>query len=178
MRTAATVILSLLCLNIGAQTVSVSTNALDYANLGTLNAEVGVATGRHISLSAEALYNPWNWGETRNRQRTFSAGVRWWPWNIWAGWWVAAKGQWREYNGNLFHRDGTTEEGWAAGGGFSIGYALMLSRHFNLDFGAGFWAGSRNYTTYACPRCGRITGRGATGFIGPNDIHASLVYVF
>jgi len=178
MRLTATLFLLLLCICAKAQNVTISTNALDYANLGTLNAEVGVAAGRHLSLSAEARYNPWSWNAVQNRQRTFAAGFRWWPWTIWSGWWFSFKGQWREYNANLLSGDGRTEEGWAAGGGFSIGYALMLSRHFNLDFGAGFWAGGKSYTTYACPQCGRILESGKKAFVGPNDLHASIVYVF
>lgn len=165
-----------------AQNVTLSTNALDYANLGALNAEVGVATGRHISISAGAIYNPWSWGnaeqgELRNRQRTFAAGIRWWPWNIWSGWWLSLKGQYSEYNSNLFSKDGLTEEGNAIGASFSIGYAIMLSKHFNLDFGAGFWGGSTNFTTYACPTCGKIIESGAKGFIWPNDLRASIVFV-
>jgi len=172
-----------LCNSAQAQNVAISTNALDYANLGALNAEVGVATGRHFSLSAGAVYNPWTWGnaaqgEVQNRQRTFAAGIRWWPWNIWSGWWMALKGQYREYNSNLFSQDGTTEEGNAFGASFSIGYAIMLSEHFNLDFGAGFWGGSTTYTTYACPRCGKIVENGVKGFIRPNDLRASIVFIF
>lgn len=166
-----------------AQNVTISTNALDYANLGALNAEVGVATGRHFSIAAGAVYNPWTWGsaergELQNKQRTFAAGIRWWPWNIWSGWWMSLKGQYREYNSNLFSKEGLTEEGNAVGASFSIGYAIMLSEHFNLDLGAGFWGGSTNYTTYACPRCGRIVESGIKGFFGPNDLRASIVYVF
>lgn len=166
-----------------AQNVTISTNALDYVNLGALNAEVGIATGRHISIAAGAIYNPWTWGnaergELQNKQRTFSAGLRWWPWNIWSGWWMSLKGQYREYNSNLFSTDGRTEEGNAFGASFSIGYAIMLGDHFNLDLGAGFWGGSTNYTTYACPTCGRIVENGTKGFFGPNDLRASIVYIF
>jgi len=183
MRTGATILFLMLCLGAGAQNVTLSTNALDYANLGALNAEVGVAAGRHISFQAGAIYNPWTWGSAeggylQNRQLTFAAGVKWWPWAVWSGWWTSLRGQYREYNSNLFSTDGVTEEGRAAGAGVSFGYAIMLSRHFNIDLGAGLWAGTTRYTTYACPRCGRVLDKGRKGFVRPNDLHASIVFVF
>lgn len=183
MRKEAIIFFLLLCHCAWAQNFAISTNAVDYANLGALNAEVGVAAGRHISIQAGAVYNPWSWGNAvdgylQNRQMTLAAGVRWWPWAVWSGWWTAIRGQYREYNSNLFASDGETEEGRAAGAGISFGYAIMLSRHFNIDLGAGLWAGSTKYTTYACPRCGKILEKGRKGFVRPNDVHASVVFVF
>ena len=58
------------------------------------------------------------------------------------------------------------------------GYSLMLHRNLNLEFGAAFWTGRTDYTTYACPRCGRITGSGTKWFILPSSVMASLVWVF
>lgn len=172
-----------LCTRSHAQSLSIATNALEYVNFCTLNAEVGLAVGRHLSVTAGALYNPWDFGDgdsgiIRNRQRTFNLGVRWWPWNIYSGWWVSMKGQYREYNGNPFSRGGITKEGDAVGAGIALGYALMLSRHFNLDFGAGFWAGSEYRRNYSCPTCGDILEEGRGGFFRPDNVHASIVYIF
>lgn len=172
-----------LAAKVPAQKVTVSANAVDCLDLGTLNAEVGVALSRHFSLSAGARYNPWKFGSEsggylQNCRRTFSAGMRYWPWNIYSGWWFSFKGQWEEYSRSLPYQNGLAEEGDAVGAGFSIGYALMLSRHFNIDFGFGAWGGSKRYTVYACPRCGRIVENGRKGFVLPNDIQASIVYVF
>ena len=178
--------LSLLILSAVAargQQLSVSTNAAGYLNLGGLNGEVGLSLGHHLSLSATATYNPWSFGSEergylQNRQRNFSLGVRYWPWHTYAGWWVSLKGQYREYNrGGLFGKE-LSEEGDAWGGGLTVGYALMLSRHFNLDFGLGAWAGATAYTQYACPRCGRILASGNKAFLKPDEMIASIVYLF
>ena len=171
------------CLSARAQQLSVSTNALEYLNLGALNGELAVSLGRHLSLSAAAAYNPWSFGSEesgylQNRQRNFSLKLRYWPWHTYAGWWFSVKGQYREYNRGGFFGKQISEEGDAWGGGVTIGYALMLSRHFNLDFGVGGWAGATTYTKYACPRCGRILGSGVKGFAKPDEMIASIVYLF
>jgi len=54
----------------------------------------------------------------------------------------------------------------------------MLSDHFNLEFGAGFWGGYKTYTVYSCPRCGRKIEEGKKWFICPNEAIVSIVYVF
>ena len=71
-----------------------------------------------------------------------------------------------------------TSEGDRIGGGLTGGYTYMLSPRFNLEVGAGVWAGYERYTTYACPECGRIVGRGDRPFVLPKEILLGLVYVF
>lgn len=166
-----------------AQQWSLSTNAVDYLNLGALNGELSVALSHHCSLSAAAAYNPWQFGSdprktVQNRQRRFSVGMRYWPWQTFSGWWFSFKGQYREYNRSGLSGEQTAEEGDALGAGLSFGYALMLTRKLNLDFGVGTWAGRSAYTVYACPHCGRILQSGHKGFLKPNDLQASITYVF
>ena len=165
-----------------AQRWSISTNAVEWADLGTLNAEASYAFGRHFSVHAGARYNPWTYNpgneneQVQRRQRSFAAGLRYWPWHVYAGWWVSTKGQYQEYNrGGL--QDRQTEEGDAYGGALSAGYSWMLSPHVNLEFGAGVWAGSTKYKVYACPVCGRIVDQGNKFFILPTDLSISLVLV-
>ena len=138
------VLLSIAFCSARAQKLSVSTNALGYADFLTVNAEASVAVARHWSVNAGFMYNPWSfrgeWGEMRNSRRTASAGTRFWFWNVYSGWWLGAKAQWEEYNrGGI--RSPRTEEGDAFGAGLSAGYSLMLHRNINLDFGLGFWGG-------------------------------------
>ena len=54
----------------------------------------------------------------------------------------------------------------------------MISPRFNLEVGAGVWAGYEFYTTYACPECGRVIGQGERPFVLPNELLLGLVYVF
>ena len=166
-----------------AQKWSVSTNIMDYVSLGTLNAEGSVATGRHITLNASARVNPWtffegdNGRQMQNRHQTYAAGVRYWPWHIYSGWWFSAALQYQEYNrGGIISQ--STEEGDAYGISPGAGYSLMLHENLNLDFGLSFWTGQKTYITYACPSCGRITDKGSKWFIMPNEIRVAIQYIF
>ena len=181
------IVMALLLSSAGAyaQRIAVATNLLGWANLATINAELSFAPGRHITVNLQGEYNNWNFGSIekgnpfQNRVRGASAGVRWWPWNIYSGWWLGAGARCEEYNrGGLFRRR-ETEEGLAVGGGLSFGYSLLLSRHWNLDFGIGGWCGGTKYSTYACPRCGVRTDEGKKFFVLPSaDTQVSIVYVF
>lgn len=89
-----TIIILLAALTLGlkpsAQDWSLSTNLIDYVSLGTLNAEGSAATGRHMSVNASVRYNPWTFQkgdpakQMQNKNRTYAAGVRHWPWHIWS----------------------------------------------------------------------------------------------
>lgn len=166
-----------------AQDWSVSTNAMDYVSLGTLNAEVSMATSRHISINASARINPWTFHkgdpskQMQNRQQTYAVGIRYWPWHIYSGWWMSGMAQYQEYNrGGII--SATTEEGDAYGLSIGAGYSLMLHEHWNLDFGLSLWGGQKTFVTYACPSCGKITEKGAKWFFLPNDLRVSIAYIF
>lgn len=166
-----------------AQTYSVSTNLMDYVSLGTINAEVSAAAGRHITINASARLNPWTYhkGEVdkqmQNRHQTYALGMRYWPWHIYSGWWFSAAAQYQEYNrGGIISQ--ATEEGDAYGISPGAGYSLMLHERLNLDFGLSFWAGQKTYVRYACPSCGKITDKGAKWFIMPNEIRVAIAYIF
>jgi len=176
-----------------AQVFSLSTNVLDWANLGTINAQAGLAFSQHLSLHAGARYNNWNFGSAekgtafQNRARSASLGLRYWPWNVYSSWWVSARAQVEEYNrGGLLKRP-LTEEGLAAGVGLGVGYSRMLSRHWNLDLGLGGWFGKAWYMQYRCPRCGRVMSRddgtpvrdATRWFVLPsNELQVSISYIF
>jgi len=165
-----------------AQKWEISTNILEYANLGTFNLEGGYALAQHWSIHLGARYNPFSYGTEekgyfQNKKQSYAAGVRWWAWHTWSGFWLAGKAQYLEYNsGGIF--TSKTEEGDAVGGSLSLGYTYMVTPRLNLDFGAGIWAGKKYYTSYSCPRCGITTGKGSKTFVMPNDFLVSLSYVF
>ena len=162
---------------------AMSTNLLDYVRLGTLNVDASCAVSRHWSVLAGARYNPFTFNEGipqrqfQYRQRSYSAGARWWMWHTWSGWWLAGKLRYQEYNvgGIVSER---TEEGDRAGMGLYAGYTHMLTPHLNLEFGLGMWGGMSWYTTYSCPACGITVDGGRKWFARPDDVMASLVYVF
>lgn len=166
-----------------AQNWSVSTNLIDYVSLGTINVHGGVGVGRSVSIEASARINPWTFHkddqtkQMQNRHQTYAAGVRYWPWHIYSGWWISGMAQYQEYNrGGIISQ--TTEEGDAFGASIGGGYALMIHENLNLDFGLSFWAGQKTFVTYACPSCGRITDKGSKWFILPNELRVAIQYIF
>ena len=70
------------------QEFSLSSNLLDWANLGTANLQAGISFSRHLSLHAGARYNNWNFGSQdagtafQNRGRAGSLGARSLPPNV------------------------------------------------------------------------------------------------
>ncbi len=164
-----------------AQEFSLSTNAADYAQLGTLNVELAYGFARHWSVLVGAKYNPFTFesarGRFQSRQRLVRAGARWWPWHVYSGWWVGARAQWQEYSRGGFQSPVTTE-GDRLGGGVSAGYAYMLGKHWNLDFGLGAWVGYDRYRSYSCPDCGTVRVSGGKYFILPDDFILSIAYIF
>ena len=166
-----------------AQTMSVSTNVLDYACLGTLNADVSYSISRRWSITAGARYNPFTFRkgdpdrQFQMRQQSYSIGARLWPWHTWSGWWFAGKIRYQEYNfGGI--RSPETREGDRFGGGLYAGYTYMLSPRFNIEFGLGVWSGMDSYSRYSCQQCGLLEMSGQKWFVLPDDIMIALVYVF
>lgn len=165
-----------------AQKWSASTNLIGWANLGTVNAEVSYAPAQHWTLNVGAKYNPFTYHQKsgrqyQQRQQTYAIGTRWWPWHAMSGWWVAAKLQYSQYNvGGILSR--RTEEGDAAGLGFSAGYTYMLHPHVNIEFGLGAWTGYKWYKVYSCPQCGITLSKGHKAFILPNELSVAISYVF
>lgn len=166
-----------------AQERSISTNIVDMANLGTLNAEVQYGLARRWTASGEVKYNPFSFPGGKddlgmqNRQRSVAAGLRFWPWHIYSGWWMSGRVRYQEYNVAGL-RDSKATEGDRYGGGLAGGYTYMLGKNWNLDMGLGFWAGRDNFTVYACPTCGRLLDTGSKTFVLPDDFIFALTYVF
>jgi len=164
-----------------AQEFALSTNMLDYANLGTLNLKASYGFARHWSIDAGMKYNPFSFntgeGEARNRQLSYSAGAKYWPWHIYSGWWVSGGVRYQEYNSGGISSV-QTSEGDRFGGSLGGGYTYMLSPHFNIDFGLGLWAGYDIFTTYACQSCGKVVSEGGKYFVRPSDVTLALTYIF
>ena len=166
-----------------AQKASISTNVLGYAVLGTMNIDVSYSFDRRWSIVAGARYNPFTFNkgdadrQFQLRQQSCSIGMRMWPWHALSGWWFSSKLRYQEYNeGGLISKE--TSEGDRVGLGLYAGYTHMISRHFNLEFGAGFWTGLDFFSRYSCTLCGLTLDSGRKGFILPDDLAVSIVYVF
>ena len=65
------------------------------------------------------------------------------------------------------------------GGALSLGYTFMLSKHFNLELGAGAWAGVfKEYGVWNSPNKFYVREEGRKTFILPDQVSLSFVYVF
>ena len=166
-----------------AQTVAIGTNLFDWADLGTINLEAGVSFARHFSAEVGGRYNPWTFHKAKsgltikNQQATAFAGVRYWPWYVFSGWWISAKAQFSKYSETGIWRY-ALDEGKAVGAGISFGYTLMLNKKLNIEFGIGCWGGAKlSRTLYHCPNCMIIREQGNKGFFFFFYISISLIYV-
>lgn len=172
---------AIFCFSASAQKFTVSTNVADLLTLGTLNVEGSVAVDQHVSIHALAKANPWTYNydkenQAQARQLTYEAGVRYWPWNYYSGWWAGSYLRYSDYNhGGVFKQK--TEEGTLWGASLWGGYTVMINKSFNFDLGAGLWGGYKKYTVYACPKCGRILDDGEKVFFIP-DVLVGVQYVF
>lgn len=169
----------------GAQKVSIQTNVLDWAALGTANLEAGVAVARHFSVFAGGRYNNWSfetenpYAELLNQQQTAYVGVRYWTWYVNSGLWFSAKGQYQNYTNTGIWRAALQEgrNGW--GGGLGVGYTYLLTKHLNLEFGAGGWVVHYGeYNFYDSPKKYRVRHEGPATKIYPDFLSLSLVLVF
>ncbi|MBR5042686.1 MAG: DUF3575 domain-containing protein [Bacteroidales bacterium] len=175
-----------------AQTWAVALNLGDAIELGTIGIEGSAAVAQHWSIHAGAKVNPWTFAkhdtwnglfsepdpnQKQDRKQSYAIGARWWPWNVYSGWWVGCKAQYQEYNRGGFLTK-TAEEGDAFGAALSGGYSLMLKEHFNLDFGLGVWGGWTKYRQFEYPENGKIIAEGNKWFFLPNEVIISLVYIF
>lgn len=161
---------------------SIGHNLAEDLLLGTLNLDAQVSFWRHWSIQIGARYNNWTWRpatdlQFERRQQTYFAGVRWWPWYSYSGWFVGSKFQYQEYNrGGIFSSE--TEEGDALGLSVGGGYNVHVFSWLNVEFGAYLWGGGTRYVTYACPHCGKRVGEGTKVFFLPDEVRISLQFVF
>lgn len=162
--------------------LSLGTNVLGYANFLTINAELGISIHRHWTVNITGKLNPWTFNKNspdqlQNRHADLAVGGRWWPWHVNSGWFVGSSLQYSRYNaGGIIDKE--TLEGNAYGLNLNFGYALMLSKGWNIEFGAGILGGYTNYTKYSCPRCGRITGSDKKIFVAPNNLLVQIIKIF
>lgn len=74
-----------------AQKVSLSTNVVTWANLGTANLEANVSVHKNVTLFGGMKYNPWDLRTKsqvtiNNQQITGYVGAKYWPWHVYSGW--------------------------------------------------------------------------------------------
>ena len=168
-----------------AQKWAISTNALSWLNIGTINAEGSMSMNKHFTVHAGFTANPWKmhtstYVELKNQQYGGYAGVRYWPNYAYMDWWIGAKVQYKNFKeaGLLTN---SLMKGNALGAGLSGGYSFLISEHFNLDLGLGIWGGRLfTYKKYKGTEeiDSEIVDKGPRDFIFLDNIMVSLVYIF
>ncbi len=179
--------LLLMCIShvAGAQNWAVSTNALGWLSLGTINAEGSVSVHKHITLNAGFTANPWQMNtptyvNLRNRQYGGYFGAKYWPWHVYSEWWVGAKVQYKNFE-QLGLMSPNLMQGDAVGAGLSGGYTFLISNHFNIDIGMGLWGGRLvRYREFDGPLelQSKLIDVGPRNFVFLDNVMISLVYIF
>jgi hypothetical protein len=179
--------LLLMCIShvAGAQNWAVSTNALSWINIGTINAEASLSVSQHVSLNAGFTANPWQMNtptyvNLKNRQYGGYVGMKYWPWHVYSEWWVGVKAQYKNFeqvgllSPNLMQGD-------AVGAGLSAGYTFMISNHFNIDLGMGLWGGRllryREFEGNVAVES-KLVDVGPRNFTYLDNVIVALVYIF
>ena len=159
-----------------AQNMHLATNLLDYANFGTINAEFGLSPYPKWSFYIKGRYNPFTFqinGQKQNRVASCALGTKYWFWYSNSGWFLNSNISYSVFNtGGILN--GYAYEGDAYGITAGGGYALMLNKKWNLDFGVGVQTGYTSYTKYSCPRCGRIVEKKSKMYFFPSNIMVQL----
>lgn len=168
-----------------AQKWAVSTNALSWANLATVNAEGSVSVHKHFTFNTGFTVNPWQmttntYVNLKNRQYGGYVGMKYWPWHVYSEWWVGIKAQYKHFeqvgllSANLMQGD-------ALGGGLSGGYTFLISEHFNVDLGLGVWGGRLiKYREFEgnVELESKLVDMGPRNFLFLDNVMVSLVYIF
>lgn len=162
-----------------AQNMYVSTNLLDYTNLGTINGEFGLSPWPNWSLYTRARYNPFTFKfnkQLQNRVAGAAVGAKYWFWYVNSGWFLNSHIGFSVYNtGGIL--DSYAYEGEACTLSAGAGYSLMLTRKMNLDFALGLQGGYTSYTKYACPQCGAVLKEGKKVFVAPSNLLVQLTLI-
>lgn len=161
------------------QNMHISSNLLDYLNLGTINGEFGLSPTPKWTIYLRGRYNPFTYKmgkQVQNRVACGAAGARYWFWYSNSGWFADSNISFTRFNtGGIIDR--YAYEGDAVGVTIGAGYALMLSRRWNLNFGLGIQGGYTAYTKYGCAKCGKVMGKYEKFYVVPSNIMVQLLRI-
>ncbi len=177
----------------GAQGFAIKSNlaydALAAANLGL---EVGLAPRWTLDVSGN--YMPWKFYNGNLRKHAFlQPEARFWFCDRFAGHFLGI-----HCHGGIYNASGAgiddkiawlgpdfsklkdrRYEGWFAGAGISYGYAVILGRHWNMEFEVGAGYAYFLSDVYECEKCGsKLDTDVAHHYFGLTKAAINLVYVF
>ena len=166
---------------LSAQNLALKSNLLYWATT-TPNIGAELSFARKHSVQVFYGLNPWKASSGKSLQPEY----RYWFCESFNGWFVGAHLMGGEFNASnvdmpfgLF--DGLKEhryEGWYAGGGVTVGYQWMLSRHWNLEASVGIGYDYIKYDKYECGWCGEKIKSSHSNYFGPTKAALSFLYIF
>lgn len=169
-----------------AQNVALKTNLLYWATTTpNIGAEVSFAKKHSVQLFYGL--NPWKSSDGKSiRHWALQPEYRYWFCESFNGWFLGAHLMGGEFNaGNVDlpfnmlkdlkdHR----YEGWYAGGGITVGYQWMISRHWNFEASIGVGYDYIQYDKYKCGVCGEKVESANSHYVGPTKAALSFLYIF
>ena len=175
--------LGLLCfgLSANAQFYSAKTNVLGLAT-GNLNLEVSAALSRKVTLHVPVNYNPFTYNflaeNCKMQNLTFQPGARYWLTESYMRWFVGVHGIYSRYHVGWKELSKYRYDGWGVGGGFSAGYAKMISKRWNFECEIGASVMYQKYDRYLCKKCGSLPEPKHKVNVVPTQLSLAFVYLF
>ena len=169
-----------------AQNMALKTNLM-YLATATPNLGVEASVGRKHTVQLFYGLHPWKSASGRSlRHWVLQPEYRYWFCESFNGWFVGAHLMGGEFNVSDFDMpfglfDGLKThryDGWFAGGGLTLGYQWMLSRHWNFEASVSVGYDYIKYGKYECGRCGEKLQSSHTNYFGPTKAALSFMYIF
>lgn len=177
-----------LCWSVGAQAqnIALKTNVLYWATT-TPNLGLEASMGRKHSVQLFYGLNPWkSTGGQTLRHWVLQPEYRYWFCESFNGWFLGAHLMGGEFNaGDVelpFHvlpdlKD-HRYQGWYVGGGVTVGYQWMISRHWNFEASLGLGYDYIKYDKFKCGVCGERVQSSDAHYWGPTKAALSFLYIF
>lgn len=172
--------------SVSAQKIGIKNNLLYNATL-TPNLGLELGLGRKTTLDIYAGYNPFTFrNHTKMKHWLVSPEIRFWNCERFNGFFWGIHGIGGEFNvgdikfpfgiykGTRDHR----YEGWAAGGGISIGNQWVLGKRWNFELSIGAGYVYVDYDRFECGHCGKKLNSGHKNYFGPTKATVSFIYFF
>ena len=170
-----------------AQQVALKTNALYWATT-TPNLGLEVGLGKRTTIEIMGGYNPFTLNKELNQK------VKHWSVMPEFRYWFCERFQGHHlglHTGYMFYNVGAIRipsqpvetkynryQGWGVGAGVAYGYALILGKHWNLEFELGVGYIYSGYDVFECSGCGRRVGSDSHHYFGLTKAAVNLVYLF
>lgn len=173
-----------------AQHVAIKTNLL-YDATGTVNLGTEIGLAPRWTLDMSSSFNDWKVYNGREWKHFLTQPeARYWFCHRFAGHFIALHAHYGRYNmGNIQNSikflgtnfgalSDNRFDGWLLGGGVGYGYAVVLSRHFNLEFELGVGYAYLEYDKYDWKTDKLLSRHDNHNYFGITKLNIGLSYIF